>query len=114
METITRFDSAIVEKANRGIVLASAVLPAGRPSLFDHAWRYLNGLGAMEPHKHRKEDARSFTKSKQLCRYRYVKTGAAVSPSEKPVKRIVKDDRYFAKNYERMIQEALHDQDHYA
>ena len=62
MELITRFDPAKAQKAHKGTILASAVLPEGLSSPFDHAWGYLNGPGAMEPHKHHKEEVYIFTK----------------------------------------------------
>ncbi len=62
MEIITRFDPANAQKAHNDTILASPVLPAGLSSPFDHAWGYLNGPGAMEPHTHHKEEVYIFTK----------------------------------------------------
>ena len=62
MDIVTRFDPAKAEKAHGGTILASAVLPAGLHAAFDHAWGYLNGPGAMEPHTHHKEEVYIFTK----------------------------------------------------
>ncbi|MBQ4437091.1 MAG: cupin domain-containing protein [Clostridia bacterium] len=62
MELISRFDLAKARKAHGGTILASAVLPEGLHSPFDHAWGYLNGPGAMEVHKHHKEEVYIFTK----------------------------------------------------
>ena len=62
MDIITRFDPANAQKAHGGTILASAVLPDGLRSPFDHAWGYLNGPGAMEPHTHYKEEVYIFTK----------------------------------------------------
>ncbi len=62
MSLITRFDPAKAQKAHGDTILASAVLPAGLHSPFDHAWGYLNGPGAMEPHTHHKEEVYIFTK----------------------------------------------------
>ena len=38
MDIITRFDLAKAQKAHGGTILASAVLPEGLHSPFDHAW----------------------------------------------------------------------------
>ena len=62
MDIISRFDPAKAQKAHAGTILASAVLPEGLRSPFDHAWGYLNGPGAMETHKHHKEEVYVFTK----------------------------------------------------
>ena len=62
MNIISRFDPSAAQKAHGGTILASAVLPAGLLSPFDHAWGYLNGPGAMEPHAHHKEEVYIFTK----------------------------------------------------
>ena len=62
MELISRFDPAKARKAHGGTILASAVLPEGLHSPFDHAWGYLSGPGAMEAHKHHKEEVYIFTK----------------------------------------------------
>ena len=62
MELISRFDLAKARKAHGGTILASAVLTEGLHSPFDHAWGYLNGPGAMEPHAHHKEEVYIFTK----------------------------------------------------
>ena len=53
---------AKAQKAHGGTILASTVLPTGLRSPFDHAWGYLNGPGAMEPHTHHKEEVYIFTK----------------------------------------------------
>ena len=42
---INHFDPAKAQKAHGDTILASAVLPAGLHSPFDHAWGYLNGPG---------------------------------------------------------------------
>ncbi len=62
MDIISRFDPAKAQKAHEGTILASDVLPAGLLAPFDHAWGYLNGPGAMEPHTHHKEEVYVFTK----------------------------------------------------
>gem|GEM_PF-1237962 len=62
MAIFNRFDPAKAQKAHGGTILASAVLPSGLHSPFDHAWGYLNGPGAMEPHTHHKEEVYIFTK----------------------------------------------------
>ena len=62
MDIISRFDPANAQKAHGGTILASAVLPSGLLAPFDHAWGYLNGPGAMEPHTHHKEEIYIFTK----------------------------------------------------
>ena len=62
MELISRFDPTKAQKAHSNTILASAVLPAGLLAPFDHAWGYLNGPGAMEPHTHHKEEVYIFTK----------------------------------------------------
>ncbi len=62
MDIITRFDPARAQKAHGGTILASAVLPSGLVAPFDHAWGYLDGPGAMEPHTHHKEEVYIFTK----------------------------------------------------
>ena len=62
MYIISRFDPTQAQKAHGGTILASAVLPAGLHSPFDHAWGYLNGPGAMEPYIHHKEEIYIFTK----------------------------------------------------
>ena len=62
MEIITRFDPANAQKAHNDTILAGPVLPAGLASPFDHAWGYLNGPGAMEPHTHHKEEVYIFIK----------------------------------------------------
>lgn len=62
MDTISRFDPAAAQEAHGGTILASAVLPSGLLAPFDHAWGYLSGPGAMEPHKHHKEEVYIFTK----------------------------------------------------
>ena len=62
MAIITRFDSSTAHGAHGGTILASAVLPVGFLAPFDHAWGYLNGPGAMEPHTHHKEEVYIFTK----------------------------------------------------
>ena len=62
MDIISRFDQSKAQKAHGGTILASAVLPEGLRSPFDHAWGYLNGSGAMEPHTHHKEEVYIFTK----------------------------------------------------
>ncbi len=62
MDIITRFDPTKAHKAHNDTILASPVLPLGLPSPFDHAWGYLNGPGAMEPHRHHKEEVYIFTK----------------------------------------------------
>ena len=61
-EMINRFNPTKAQKAHGGTILASAVLPEGLRSPFDHAWGYLNGPGAMEPHTHHKEEVYIFTK----------------------------------------------------
>ena len=48
MELISRFDPSKAQEAHGGTILASAVLPKGLHSPFDHACGYLNGPGAME------------------------------------------------------------------
>jgi Mannose-6-phosphate isomerase len=62
MDIISRFDPANAQKAHGDTILAGAVLPDGLHSPFDHAWGYLNGPGAMEPHTHHKEEVYIFTK----------------------------------------------------
>ncbi len=62
MQIITRFDPANAQKAHNDTILAGPVLPDGLTSPFDHAWGYLNGPGAMEPHSHHKEEVYIFTK----------------------------------------------------
>ena len=62
MDIISCFDPAKAQKAHGGTILASSVLPEGLHSPFDHAWGYLNGPGAMEPHTHHKEEVYIFTK----------------------------------------------------
>ena len=62
MDIISRFDPPKAQKAHSDTILASAVLPDGLHSPFDHAWGYLNGPGAMEPHTHHKEEVYIFTK----------------------------------------------------
>ena len=62
MDIISRFDPPKAQKAHGDTILASAVLPKGLTSPFDHAWGYLNGPGAMEPHTHHKEEVYIFTK----------------------------------------------------
>lgn len=62
MELISRFDPAKAQEAHGGTILASPVLPNGLRAPFDHAWGYLNGPGAMEPHTHNKEEVYIFTK----------------------------------------------------
>ena len=62
MELISRFNPAKAQEAHGGTILASPVLPAELRSPFDHAWGYLNGPGAMEPHTHHKEEVYIFTK----------------------------------------------------
>ena len=62
MAIFNRFYPAKAQKAHGDTILASAVLPAGLHSPFDHAWGYLNGPGAMEPHMHHKEEVYVFTK----------------------------------------------------
>ncbi len=47
MDIISRFDQSKAQKAHGGTILASAVLPEGLRSPFDHAWGYLNGPGAI-------------------------------------------------------------------
>ena len=59
---INHFDPAKAQKAHGDTILASAILPEGLLSPFDHAWGYLNGPGAMEPHTHHKEEVYIFTK----------------------------------------------------
>ena len=62
MDIISRFDPAKAHKAHNDTILAGPVLPSGLPSPFGHAWGYLNGPGAMEPHAHHKEEVYIFTK----------------------------------------------------
>ena len=62
MDIISRFGPAKAQEAHGGTILASPVLPSGLRSPFDHAWGYLNGPGAMEPHMHHKEEVYIFTK----------------------------------------------------
>ena len=62
MDIISRFNPAKAQEAHGGTILASAVLPEGLRSPFDHAWGYLNGPGEMEPHTHHKEEVYIFTK----------------------------------------------------
>ncbi len=62
MDIISRFDPGKAHQAHGGTILAGLVLPAGLCAPFDHAWGYLNGPGAMEPHAHRKEEVYVFTK----------------------------------------------------
>ena len=62
MDIISRFDPVKVQKAHGDTILAGPVLPEGLSSPFDHAWGYLNGSGAMEAHKHHKEEVYVFTK----------------------------------------------------
>ena len=62
IDIISRFDPAKAQKAHGDTILASAVLPEGLLSPFDHAWGYLNGPGAMEPYAHHKEEVYIFTK----------------------------------------------------
>ena len=62
MDIISRFDPDKAQKAHGGTILAASVLPDGLNSPFDHAWGYLNGPGAMEAHKHHKEEVYIFTK----------------------------------------------------
>ncbi len=62
MDIISRVDPAKAHKAHAGTILASPVLPEGLSSPFEHAWGYLNGPGAMEPHTHHKEEVYIFTK----------------------------------------------------
>ena len=62
MNIISRFDPNKAHEAHAGTILASAVLPEGLLAPFDHAWGYLNGPGAMEPHTHHKEEVYIFTK----------------------------------------------------
>ena len=62
MDIISRFDPGKAHQAHGGTILAGPVLPAGLCAPFDHAWGYLNGPGAMEPHTHRKEEVYVFTK----------------------------------------------------
>ena len=62
MGIINRFDPAQAQKAHGGTILAGPVLPDGLRSPFDHAWGYLKGPGAMEAHRHRKEEVYIFTK----------------------------------------------------
>ena len=62
MDIISQFDPAKAQKAHGDTILASALLPEGLHSPFDHAWGYLNGPGAMEPHTHHKEEIYIFTK----------------------------------------------------
>ena len=62
MDIISRFDPVKAQKAHGDTILAGPVLPEGLSSPFDHAWGYLNGSGAMEAHKHHKEEVYVFTK----------------------------------------------------
>ncbi len=62
MDIISKFDPNKAHEAHGGTILSSPVLPAGLRSPFDHAWGYLNGPGAMEPHTHNKEEVYIFTK----------------------------------------------------
>ena len=55
MDFISHFDPTKAQEAHGGTILASDVLPAGLLAPFDHAWGYLNGPGAMEPHTHLKK-----------------------------------------------------------
>ncbi len=61
MDIITRFDPANAQKAHGDTILAGPVLPEGLSSPFEHAWGYLNGPGAMEPHTHHREEVYIFT-----------------------------------------------------
>ena len=62
LSIITRFDPTNAQKAHNDSIIAGPVFPAGLSSPFDHAWVYLNGPGAMEPHTHHKEEVYIFTK----------------------------------------------------
>ncbi len=62
MDIISRFDPAKAQKAHGDTILAGPVLPEGLSSPFEHAWGYLKGPGAMEPHTHHKEEVYVFTK----------------------------------------------------
>ncbi len=61
MDIISRFDPANAHMAHGDTILAGPVLPNGLLAPFDHAWGYLNGPGAMEEHKHHKEEVYVFT-----------------------------------------------------
>ena len=61
MDIISRFDPTNAHKAHCDTILAGPVLPEGLLSPFDHAWGYLNGPGAMEPHTHHREEVYIFT-----------------------------------------------------
>ena len=61
MDIISRFDPTNAHKAHGDTILAGPVLPKDLLSPFDHAWGYLNGPGAMEEHKHHKEEVYVFT-----------------------------------------------------
>lgn len=65
MDIISRFDHANAQKAHGDTILAGAVLPDGLHSPFDHAWGYLNGPGAMEPHIHHKGCKRCHSKQRK-------------------------------------------------
>jgi oxalate decarboxylase/phosphoglucose isomerase-like protein (cupin superfamily) len=62
MDIISRFDPAKAQKAHGDTILAGPVLPNGLLAPFDHAWGYLSGPGAMEPHTHYKGEVYIFTK----------------------------------------------------
>ena len=62
MDIISQFDPAKAQKAHSDTILAGPVLPEGLSSPFEHAWGYLSGPGAMEAHKHHKEEVYIFTK----------------------------------------------------
>ncbi len=62
MDIISRFDPVNAQKAHGDTILAGPVLPEGLLSPFDHAWGYLSGPGAMEEHRHHKEEVYIFTK----------------------------------------------------